>query len=161
MELQTGGTLRFPPVSVCRQSNCWGEKHVSGIRSVLAQQGSTDCTLRSDLRGIAKAALLRSLFKGGAPFSRKSLLRSVGLTSRSAGNMLLLRCNRFVFSLKRAERYGSRPFLSVSGETPNVSYNPVCPASVRMTAREEACRLSQPSSNRRAVKAAPSAPARW
>ncbi|TRY24432.1 hypothetical protein FOI68_17475 [Brevibacillus sp. LEMMJ03] len=60
------------------------EKHVSGIRSVLAQQGSTGCTLRTDLRGIAKAASLRSPFKGGAPFSRKSLLRSVGLTSRSA-----------------------------------------------------------------------------
>jgi hypothetical protein len=51
---------------------------------VLAQQGSTDCTLRSDLRGIAKAASLSSPFKGGAPFSRKSLLRSAGLTSRSA-----------------------------------------------------------------------------
>ncbi|MCG6197240.1 hypothetical protein H1215_08605, partial [Anoxybacillus sp. LAT_38] len=63
---------------------CWGEKHVSGFRSVLALQGSTDCTLRTDLRGIAKAASLRSSFKGGAPFSRKSLLRSVGLTSRSA-----------------------------------------------------------------------------
>jgi hypothetical protein len=84
---------RTSSASVCRQRDCWGEKHVSGIRSVLAQQGSADCTLRSDLRGIAKAALLRSPFKGGAPFSRKSLLRSVGLTSRSAGNMLLLRYN--------------------------------------------------------------------
>ncbi|WP_148039113.1 hypothetical protein [Brevibacillus gelatini] len=67
-----------------RQSNCWGEKHVSGIRSVLAQPGRIDCTLRSDLRGIAKAASLRSPFKGGDPVPRKSLLRSVGLTSCSA-----------------------------------------------------------------------------
>ncbi|MGQ7276843.1 hypothetical protein ACT91Q_02620 [Brevibacillus thermoruber] len=60
---------------MCRQSDCWGEKHVSGIRSVLAQQGSRDCTLRIDLRGIAKAVSLRSPFKGGAPFSRESMLR--------------------------------------------------------------------------------------
>ncbi|WP_283092147.1 hypothetical protein [Brevibacillus sp. NL20B1] len=31
-------------------------EHVSVIRSVLAQQGSTNCSLRIDLRGIAKAA---------------------------------------------------------------------------------------------------------
>jgi hypothetical protein len=67
------------PSRVCRQSDCWGEKHVSGFRSMLAQQGSTGCTLRTDLRGIAKAVSLRSPFKGGAPFSRKSVLRSVGL----------------------------------------------------------------------------------
>jgi hypothetical protein len=46
---------------------------------MLAQQGSIVSTLRTDLRGSAKAVLLRSSFKGGAPFSRKSLLRSVGL----------------------------------------------------------------------------------
>ncbi len=77
-------TPAFCGGSVCRQNDCWGEKHVSVIRSVLAQQRSTDCTLRTDLRGIAKAVSLCSPFRGGAPFSRKSLLRSVGLTSRSA-----------------------------------------------------------------------------
>jgi len=69
--------------------------------------GKPGGTLRIDLRGIAKAALLRRLFKGGAPFSRKSLLRSVGLTSRSAwkrdspsNNLCVFSLNHFPFLVK-------------------------------------------------------------
>jgi hypothetical protein len=139
--------LAVEGVSVWRQSNCWGEKHVSGIRSVFthrtqanarvrrgpvnAQLGSTDCTLRSDMRGIAKAASLRSPFKGGAPFSRKSLLRSVGLTSRSAWNhaspsmqsvcLPYASCSDARSRLRRAPRVGPFP-----QRTPNAGIDKTC-----------------------------------
>jgi hypothetical protein len=90
----------LPRVSVCRQSNCWGEKHVSGFRSVLAQQEAQTARSAPICGGAPKSHRCAADSKVALLFPANRCSAGQGSQVALPGNMLLLRYNRFVFSLR-------------------------------------------------------------